>query len=103
MEDDTVAVDTCIGWMVPHTLPTGCKRLRYDGVQVTKTCTQVQVRSHAALAKVEGGQGCHQAHRPADLAATVCAEDGSRSFQVSPLARREGGVGQLAPDLWGHL
>ena len=54
MEHDTVAVDTFIGRMVPHTLPKGFKRIRYDGVQAAKTCAKVKEVIHAALAKVEG-------------------------------------------------
>jgi hypothetical protein len=40
--------------MVQHTLPKGFKRIRYDGVQATKTCAKVKVAIHVALAKVEG-------------------------------------------------
>jgi hypothetical protein len=54
MEHDTVAVDTFIGRMVQHTMPKGFKRIRYDGVQATKTFTKVKVMIQAALAKVEG-------------------------------------------------
>src|SRR5215470_10608164 len=54
VEHATVAVDILIGRMVPHTVPKGCKRLRYDGVQATKTCAKVKVVIQAALAQVEG-------------------------------------------------
>jgi hypothetical protein len=54
MEHDTVPVATFIGRMVPHALPTGFKRIRYDGVQATKTFAKVKVAIRAALAKVEG-------------------------------------------------
>jgi hypothetical protein len=54
MEHDTVAVDTFIGRMVQHTMPKGFKRIRYDGVQATKTFTKVKVMIQAALAQVEG-------------------------------------------------
>ena len=54
VEHDTVEVATCIGSMGQHTRPTGCKRLRYDGVQATKTCAKVQVVMQVALAKVAG-------------------------------------------------
>jgi hypothetical protein len=36
-----------------HTLPKGFKRIRYYGVQATKTFAQVKEVIHAALAKVE--------------------------------------------------
>jgi len=54
MEHETVAVDTFIGRMVQHTMPKGFKRIRYSGVQATKTFAKVKVVIQAALAKVEG-------------------------------------------------
>ena len=53
MEYETVPVDTFIGRMVQHTLPKGFKRIRYYGVQATKTFAKVKVVIQAALAKVE--------------------------------------------------
>ena len=54
MEHETVAVATFIGRMVQHTLPKGFKRIRYYGVQATKTFAKVKVMIQAALAKVQG-------------------------------------------------
>jgi Putative transposase/Transposase zinc-binding domain len=54
MEHETVAVDTFIGRMVQHTMTKGFKRIRYYGVQATKTFAKVKVAMRAALAKVEG-------------------------------------------------
>jgi Putative transposase/Transposase zinc-binding domain len=54
MEHETVPVDTFIGRMVQHTLPKGFKRIRYYGVQATKTFAKVKVAIEAALAKVQG-------------------------------------------------
>jgi Putative transposase/Transposase zinc-binding domain len=54
VEHETVAVDTFIGRMVQHTVPKGFKRIRYYGVQATKTFAKVKVMIQAALAKVEG-------------------------------------------------
>ena len=54
VEHETVAVDTFIGRMVQHTVPKGFKRIRYYGVQATKTFAKVKVAIQAALAKVEG-------------------------------------------------
>ena len=53
MEQETVDVLTFIGRMVQHTMPKGFKRIRYYGVQATKTFAKVKVIIHAALAKVE--------------------------------------------------
>ena len=55
MERETVDVVTCIGRMVPHTRPKGFPRIRYDGVQATKTFAKVKVAIQAALAKGERG------------------------------------------------
>jgi Putative transposase/Transposase zinc-binding domain len=54
VEHETVDVDTFIGRMVQHTLPKGFKRMRYDGVQATKTFAKGKVVIQAALAKGEG-------------------------------------------------
>ena len=53
MEHETVPVDTFIGRMVQHTLPKGFKRIRYYGVQATKTFAKVKGAIQAALAKVQ--------------------------------------------------
>ena len=54
VERETVDVDTCIGRMVHHPMPKGCKRLRYYGVQAAKTFAKVKVVMQAALAQGEG-------------------------------------------------
>jgi hypothetical protein len=54
MGHETIPVATFIGRMVQHTLPKGFKRIRYYGVQATKTFAKVEGVIQAALAKVEG-------------------------------------------------
>ena len=54
VEHDTVGVETFIGRMIQHTMPKGFKRIRYYGVQATKTFAKVKGVIQAALAKVEG-------------------------------------------------
>jgi hypothetical protein len=54
VEHETVEVDTVIGRLVQHTMPQGFKRIRYYGVQATKTFAKVKVVIQAALAQVEG-------------------------------------------------
>ena len=54
MEYETVDVATFIGRMVQHTTPKGFQRIRYYGVQATKTFAKIKVIIQAALAKVEG-------------------------------------------------
>jgi hypothetical protein len=54
VEYETVDVLTFIGRMVQHLVPKGFKRIRYYGVQATKTFTKVKGIIQAALAKVEG-------------------------------------------------
>ena len=53
VERETVEVDTFIGRMIQHTMPKGFKRIRYYGVQATKTFAKVKGIIQAALAKVE--------------------------------------------------
>jgi hypothetical protein len=52
VERETVKVDTFIGRMIQHTLPKGFKRIRYYGVQATKTFAKLKGLIQAALAKV---------------------------------------------------
>jgi hypothetical protein len=53
MEHETVPVDRFIGRMVQHVMPKGFKRIRYYGVQATKTFAKVKLVIQVALAKVE--------------------------------------------------
>ena len=54
LEHETAPVQTLLGRLVQHVLPKGFKRIRYDGVQATKTFAKVKAGIQAALAKVEG-------------------------------------------------
>src|ERR671912_167638 len=54
VERETVAAQTFIGRMVQHVLPKGFQRVRYYGVQATKTFAKVKLLIQAALAKVKG-------------------------------------------------
>jgi hypothetical protein len=53
-EYETVDVPTFIGRMVQHTMPKGFKRIRYYGVQATKTFARLKGLIQAALVKVKG-------------------------------------------------
>jgi hypothetical protein len=53
-ERERVDVYTFIGRMIQHTVPKGFKRIRYYGVQATKTFAKVKVLIREAVAKVEG-------------------------------------------------
>jgi hypothetical protein len=54
VEQETVEIAMVMGRMVQHTVSKGFKRIRYDGVQATKTFAKVKVMIQTALAKVEG-------------------------------------------------
>jgi hypothetical protein len=54
VERETVEVSTCIGRMVQHVCPKGFKRIRYDGVEATKTFAKLKGLIQEALAKVQG-------------------------------------------------
>lgn len=54
VEWETVAVYTFIGRMVQHTFSKGFKRIRYYGVQATKTFEKVKGLIQEALAQVKG-------------------------------------------------
>jgi hypothetical protein len=54
VERETVDVYTFIGRMVQHVFPKGFQRVRYYGVQATKTFAKLKGMIHDALAKVKG-------------------------------------------------
>ena len=54
VERETVEVSTFIGRMIQHVFPKGFQRIRYYGVQATKTFEQLKRMMHDALAKVKG-------------------------------------------------
>jgi hypothetical protein len=54
VERERVDVYTFIGRMIQHVLPKGFKRIRYYGVQATKTFEKVKGLIQEALAKVKG-------------------------------------------------
>ena len=54
VERETVAVSTCIGRMVQPVFPKGFPRIRYDGVQATKTLATLKGLIQEAWAKVKG-------------------------------------------------
>ena len=54
VERETVDVYTFVGRMVQHVFPKGLQRVRYDGVQATKTFTPLKRMIQDALAKVKG-------------------------------------------------
>lgn len=54
VERETGDVSTCLGRMVQHVFPKGLKRIRYDGVQATKTFAKIKGLMREALAKVKG-------------------------------------------------
>jgi hypothetical protein len=54
VERERVDVHTFIGRMIQHVFPKGFKRIRYYGVQATKTFAKIKHRIQEALAKVKG-------------------------------------------------
>jgi hypothetical protein len=54
VEWETVDVYTCIGRMVQPVCPKGCKRVRYYGVQATKTFAKIKALIQTAWTKVKG-------------------------------------------------
>ena len=54
VERERVDVYTFIGRMIQHVFPKGFKRIRYYGVQATKTFAKVKHLIQEALAKVKG-------------------------------------------------
>jgi hypothetical protein len=64
VERETVEVYTFIGRMIQHVFPKGFQRVRYYGVQATKTFAKVKGVMQAALAKVEGSSKARSRSSP---------------------------------------
>ena len=54
VERERVDVYTFIGRMIQHVFPKGFQRIRYYGVQATKTFEKIKGLIHEAVAKVKG-------------------------------------------------
>jgi hypothetical protein len=54
VERETVEVYTFSGRMMQHGFAKGCKRIRYYGVQATKTFKKIQGLMREALSKIQG-------------------------------------------------
>jgi hypothetical protein len=54
VEQETVEVYTFIGRMIQHVFPKGFQRIRYYGVQATRTFAKLKGLIQEALAKVQG-------------------------------------------------
>jgi hypothetical protein len=90
-----VAVATFIGRMIQPVCPQGCKRVRDEGVQATKTCEKISPRLRQALAKVKGlGTGALK---------VIAAKSSRQRYQQStgrdpwrcPYCQQERGVWQV--------
>ena len=55
VERETGEVSTVIGRMMQQVFAKGCKRIRYYGVQATKTCAKITGLMREALSKIKGG------------------------------------------------
>src|SRR2546423_4432214 len=53
VERETVAVSTCLGRRVPQVFPKGLPRVRYDGVQATRTFATIKHMMPEAWAQVQ--------------------------------------------------
>ena len=104
MEHETVTVDRFIGRMVQHVMPKGFKRIRYYGVQATKTFAKVKGVIQAALAKVEGVvKGAVKIIARLTYRQRYEQSTERDPLLLSPLWCRDGGVASLAPNLRSDL
>jgi hypothetical protein len=99
-EKETVDVYTFIGRMIQHVLPKGFKRIRYYGVQATKTFRKVKEIIRDALVKVK---------KVVKDAIKIIPQKGyreryrERSFRLSSLRERDGSLEDMAPYVRGDL
>jgi Putative transposase/Transposase zinc-binding domain len=81
VERETGDVYTFIGRMVQHVVPKGFKRVRYYGVQATKTFAKLKPLIQVALAKVQ-----HVVKGPDDVPPALSPEHGARPLAVPALS-----------------
>ena len=98
-----MAVYTFIGRMVQHVFAKGFQRMRYDGVQATKTFAKLKGVMQAALAKVQGF-----VKEAIKIIAPLTSrpryqQSTGRDPLRSALPSGEGGLEAMAPPIWGHL
>ena len=103
VERETVEVYTFIGRMVQHVFPKGFQRIRYYGVQATKTFAKIKGMIQEALAKVKGiVKGAIKIIAPLTYRQRYQQSTGRDPLRCPHCQQRHGGVAHLAPDLWGH-
>ena len=101
---ETVDVMTFIGRMVQHTMPKGFKRIRYYGVQATKTFAKVKVAIQAALAKVQGVvKGAVKIIARLSYRQRYENSTGRDPLVCPHCGERDGALAHLAPEVWGDL
>ena len=94
VERETVEVYTFIGRMIQHVFPKGFQRIRYYGVQATKTFAKIKARDSRGLGQGQGHrQGRDQNHRTDDLPPALSAEHRARSLALSALSAVTWGSG----------
>lgn len=103
VERETVEVYTFIGRMVQHVFPKGFQRIRYYGVQATKTFARLQEAIQEALAKVQGiVKGAIKIMAPMTYRQRYQQSTGWDPLTLPALPECHGAVAYLAPALWGH-
>ena len=104
VERETVAVYTFIGRMIQHVFPKGFQRIRYYGMQATKTFAKLRGVIQAALAKVQGFvKGAIKIIAPLTYRQRSQQSTGRDPLPLSALPSGDGSVEDLAPQIWGHL
>ena len=87
-----------------HVFPKGFQRIRYYGVQATKTFATLKGLIQEALAKVKGlVKGAIKIIAPMTYRQRYQQSTGRDPFALSTLSEHYGCGAHLAPDLWCHL
>ena len=103
VERETVEVYTCIGRMIQHVFPKGFQRIRYYGVQATKTFEQLKRMIHDALAKVKGiVKGAIKIITPMTYRQRYAQSTG-RDPLICPHCQREMGVWRIWHPTYGII
>ena len=104
VERETVDVYTFIGRMIQHVFPKGFQRIRYYGVQATKTFAKLKGMIQDALAKVQGiVKGAIKIIAPLTYRQRYQQSTGRDPLRCPHCQQRDGAMADMAPDLWRDL
>jgi hypothetical protein len=102
VEKERVDAYTFIERMIQHVFPKGFQRIRYYGVQATKTFEKGNYSRIPGQGK-KSSSWCNTDYRSEELSGKIPGEYGKRPFHLLPLWARDGYLENMAPTVWDYV